>query len=270
MIKTVLTIAGSDSCGGAGVQTDIKIISMLGAYAVSAVTALTAQNTLGVHDIYEIPADFIGKQIDSLADDFEIAAVKTGMLVNSDVVNKVADRINYFGLDNLVVDPVFVSKNKRRLLSDEAVKSMITRLFPKAFLVTPNILEAEMLTRRKINNIGDMAAAARSLIKLGPKNILIKGGHLGNTGVSGRKAIDILYDGKSFERFEDDFLPTKGVHGTGCIYSAAITTELAKGNDLVGAIRKSKRFISKVIAESVCLGKGYALINYCNYLNSYN
>jgi hydroxymethylpyrimidine/phosphomethylpyrimidine kinase len=161
-----------------------------------------------------------------------------------------------------VVDPVLVSKNKKKLLSDKAVKSMITRLFPKAILVTPNIPEAEILTRRKINNIGDMEAAARSLIKLGPKNVLIKGGHLGNTGISGKRAIDILYDGKSFKRFEDALLPTRGVHGTGCIYSAAITTELAKGNDLAGAIRKSKEFISKVIAESVRLGKGYALMNY--------
>lgn len=262
MIKTVLTIAGSDSCSGAGVQADIKTISLLGAYGVCAVTALTAQNTLGVHHIYETPADFIGKQIDSLADDFEIVAVKTGMLVNSDIINEVADKIKYFGFDLLVVDPVFVSKNKKKLLSDEAVKTIVTQLFPIAFLVTPNILEAEILTRRRISNVGDMKAAARAIKRFGPKNVLIKGGHLGSSIKTRKKAIDILYDGKYFEIFENDFLLTKGVHGTGCIHSAAITTELGKGNDLVSAVRKAKRFISRAIDESVHLGKGYALVNF--------
>lgn len=257
-----MTIAGSDSCCGAGVQADIKTISLLGAYGVCVITALTAQNTKGVHHVCETSPDFIGKQIDSLAGDFEIAAVKTGMLVNSNIVNKVANKIKCFGLDLLVVDPVLVSKNKKKLLSDEAVKSMVTRLFPKACLITPNIPEAEILTRRRINNIGDMQAAARVLMKSGTKSVLIKGGHLGNSKSWGKKAIDIFYDGKSFKQFESNFNVNKEVHGTGCIYSAAITTELAKGENMVNAIHNAKNFISKTIEESVCLGEGSALAKF--------
>ncbi|MGR3317335.1 MAG: bifunctional hydroxymethylpyrimidine kinase/phosphomethylpyrimidine kinase [Candidatus Anammoxibacter sp.] len=259
MMKTVMTIAGSDSCCGAGVQADIKTIASLDAYGVCAITALTAQNTRGVHYVSETSSIFVGNQIDALACDFEIAAVKTGMLVNSDIVNEVANKINRFGFNLLVVDPVIVSKNKKKLLSDEAVESMVTQLFPKACLITPNIPEAEILTRRRINNIGDMQAAARALMRSGTKSVLIKGGHLGRSTSCRKKAIDIFYDGKSFKQFESDFNINKEVHGTGCIYSAAITTELAKGESIVKAIHNAKSFISRIIEESVYLGEGYAL-----------
>lgn len=262
MTKTVLSIAGSDSCSGAGVQADIKTISSLGAYGVCAVTALTAQNSLGVDHIFETPADFVGKQIDSLANDFAISAVKTGMLVNSGIVKEVAKRIKHFGFNNVVIDPVIVSKNRKRLLSDEAVKAIVVLLFPNAFLVTPNIIEAEIITKRRIRNLGDMKAAARALLQLGPKNVLIKGGHCSVFHGSQKKAVDILYNGSSFKQFANEFLDTKGVRGTGCIFSAAITTELAKGNDVIIAISRAKKFISDAIKGSVHLGKGYALVNF--------
>ena len=261
MTKTVLSIAGSDSCSGAGVQADIKTILSLGAYGVCAITALTAQNSLGVDHIFETPADFVGKQIDSLANDFTISAVKTGMLVNSGIVKEVANRIKHFGFKNVVIDPIIVSKNRKKLLSDEAVKSIVSLLLPNAFLVTPNIMEAEIITRRKIRNLGDMKSAARTLLRLGPKNVLIKGGHCRISHGSQKKAVDILYNGSSFIHFENEFLNTKGMRGTGCIFSAAITTELAKGNDVKVAISRAKKFISDTIKASLHLGKGYALAN---------
>lgn len=263
MIKTVLTIAGSDSCCGAGIQIDLKIISFFNAYGICAITALTAQNTQGVQHVFKIPADFVGKQIDSVSKDIEIDAVKTGMLVDSEIVNIVANKIRHLVVNKLVVDPVIVSKNGSRLLADDAVKSVISGLIPIALLVTPNIPEAEILAGNRISNIGDVKTAAKTIKNLGAKNVLIKGGHLGScqgTG-SGKKAVDVLFDGRSFEYFESEFIDTKGVHGTGCAFSAAITAELAKGNSLINAVRIAKEFISKAIGKSMNLGEGYALIN---------
>jgi len=261
MIKTVLTIAGSDSCCGAGVQADIKAINASGAYGVCAITALTAQNSQGVDSVLEVGGGFVGCQIDSLANDFDIAAVKTGMLVNSDVVMNVVCRVERFGFDLLVVDPVIISKNGKQLLSDDGVKVLYKRLFPLAFLVTPNIPEAEMIVRGKINNLDDMKSAARTLIKLGPKNVLIKGGHLDSSIKSGGMAIDLLFDGSSFRIFKKRFLENKIVHGTGCVLSAVITAELAKGSDIVNAVHMAKEFIFNSMDSAVYLGKGAALIN---------
>lgn len=261
LVKTVLTIAGSDSCSGAGVQADLRTILAFGAYGVCAVTALTAQNTSGVHHVYNIPGEFVARQIDAAAEDFDVVAVKSGMLLNTDVVDAVAVRIKRFGFDRFVVDPVFVSKNGRSLLCGEAVKTAVTNLFPLSFLVTPNIPEAELIVGRGINNIGDMKAAASALKRLGPANVLIKGGHLAGHAGMRRKVVDILYDGKSFTSFEGDFLADKNVHGTGCVYSAAIAAELANGRDLAAAVGSAREFIGNGIADSLRLGKGaYAVM----------
>ena len=176
MNKTVLTIAGSDSCCGAGIQADLKTISQLGAYGLCVITAITAQNTKGVQFVNEISADFVRKQIDTLACDFRINAVKSGMLVDETIVNVVAERIKYYGIKYFVIDPVIISKNGRKLLTDRALKSIISELAPLAYLITPNIPEAELLTNRRISNFGDMKAAAISISKFGSRNVLIKGG----------------------------------------------------------------------------------------------
>jgi len=263
MTSIALTIAGSDSCCGAGIQADIKTISLLGAYGVCAITALTAQNSTGVHDVFEVSSRFVGSQIDALANDFDIKAVKSGMLYSAEVVDVVAERVKHYGFKNYVIDPVIASKNGNRLLSDDAIKIVINKLIKTAFLITPNIPEAEILSGRKIYNPGDIKSAAGAINKLGVKNVLIKGGHScrSSSSQTGRKAVDVLFDGRSFEYFEDDFIMKKSVHGTGCTYSAAITAGLAKGETLVEAISKAKVFISNAIKSSKSLGHGNDLIN---------
>lgn len=263
MLKSILTIAGSDPCCGAGIQADLKTILVLGGYGTSVITALTVQNTCGVQDIYKVPASRVAKQIDAVVADIDIAAVKIGMLLTSDIVKVVADKIIEHNLKNVVVDPIIFAKDGRRMLNEEAIKSIIRQLLPFTYLITPNIPEAETLTGMKINNLNDIKASAKAIKRSGTENVLIKGGHLNDCSTSSaakRKAIDILYDGKSFEYFEYKFIPTRGVHGTGCAYSAAIATKLAIGNPLVNAVQEAKRFVSEAIEKAINLGKGYALI----------
>lgn len=265
MLKSILTIAGSDPCCGAGIQADIKTILLLGGYGTSVITALTAQNTCGVQEIYKVPASSVAKQIDAVVTDIDIAAVKTGMLPTSDIVKVVADKIMEHNLKNVVVDPIIFAKNGSSLLSEEAIKSITSQLLPLTYLITPNIPEAEILTGMKINNLNDIKRAAKAVKKSGTENVLIKGGHLNDCLThkpTKRKVIDILYDGKSFEYFEYNFIPTRGVHGTGCAYSAAIATKLATGNSLVNAVQEAKKFISEAIEKAINLGKGYALIHH--------
>lgn len=261
MIKTVLTIAGSDSCCGAGIQADIKTISSLGGYGVSAITALTAQNSKGVQNVLGIPADFVGNQIDSLASDFDISAVKSGMLFDVSIVHVVAERMKYYGFKYFVVDPIIVSKNGRNLLTENAIKEVVSKLRQVAYLITPNIPEAEILAGGKISNLEDIKAAAIRINELGFANVLIKGGHAVADQSSNikRKAMDVLFDGERFEFFEHEFITDNIVHGTGCVFSAAITTELAKGNSLADSINNAKNFVSRSIANSINLGQGYGL-----------
>ncbi len=259
-VKTVLTIAGSDSCSGAGIQADLKTISVIGAYGVSAVTALTAQNSTGVQDILGTPAEFVGRQIDSLVDDFKIDAVKTGMLFNAGIVAEVADKVKKHGLNLLVVDPLIASKNGAHLLSKDAINCVVSKLIPAAFLVAPNIPEAEIITGRKITNLNSMRQAAIAIKKLGAKNVLIKGGHLENCRKAGKPMVDVLRSGSSFDYFESEYID-KSARGTGCVYTAAITTELAKGTDLFNAVKTAKKFISNAINGSISLGKGHTLIH---------
>ncbi len=257
-MRKVLTIAGSDSCCGAGAQADLKTISALGAYGTCAITAVTAQNTLGVSSVFEIPAASVGQQIDAVIADIGADALKTGMLTNEEVVEIVSDKVRRHKLKNLVVDPIIMSHSGERLLSSNGVKKLISTLIPLSCLVTPNTPEAEIMADMKIKSLSDMKDAAKSIHEQGAKNVLIKGGHITNDG----EATDILYDGKSFEYFEEKRIKTENVHGTGCIYSAAITTELAKRNDLITSITTAKKFVTEIIKNSLTLGKGYNLASF--------
>ncbi len=265
----VLTIAGSDSCCGAGVQADLKVISLLGAYGTCAITAITAQNTLGVRSVFDVPASFVGKQIDSVVSDIGVDTLKTGMLVNSEIVEIVCDMINKYKIKNLVVDPVIKSHKGESLLSLDGIKSLGLKLMPLSCLITPNIPETEILTGHKIKNLSDIKNAARVLCELGAKCVLIKGGHVIGGEINKEDSskggiVDVFYDGNSFQYFCEERIKTENVHGTGCMYSAAIVTELAKGSDIVSAIKTAKKFITSVIRESSMLGKGYRLANFIN------
>ncbi|GAX59711.1 phosphomethylpyrimidine kinase [Candidatus Scalindua japonica] len=261
----VLTIAGSDSCCGAGVQADLKVISALGAYGTCTITALTAQNSLGVSSVFDVPASFISQQIDAVISDIGTDALKTGMLVSEEVVEIVCDKFKKYSLKNLVVDPVITSHTGKRLLTGEGVRKLVTELIPLSCLVTPNIPEAEIMTERKIKNFSDIKEAAAVLYEQGASNVLIKGGHVINNGNEddiNEEIIDLFYDGNEFQCFREKRINMSNVHGTGCMYSAAIATELAKGNEMIGSITTAKKFITKVIKESSMPGKGSRLADF--------
>jgi len=249
-LHVVLTIAGSDPSGGAGIQADLKTIAALGGYGMSVITALTAQNTLGVEGIFEVPVDFIERQFDALARDIPIDAAKTGMLVSPAIVRAVAGRIREHRIESLLVDPVMISKNGTALLDEEARKVLVAELLPLAFIVTPNIPEAEFLAGEGIASIGDMKRAAKKMHGLGPRNVLVKGGHLGG------EAVDVLYDGVQFRDFVSERIETRNTHGTGCTYGAAIATGVARGLDVPEAVEQAKRYMVTAIRFSLSLGAG--------------
>lgn len=255
-LKRILTIAGSDSGGGAGIQADLKTITVLGGFGMSVITALTAQNTLGVQGIYDIPENFVEKQFDSVATDIGIDAAKTGMLANSRIIKVIAEKIRECKIDILVVDPVMVAKGGAPLIEDEAKQSLIEELLPLAFVITPNIPEAEVLSKIKISSVDDMKKSAKIIHGLGAKNVVVKGGHLRGD------AVDILYDGKKFHEFVSERIDTKNTHGTGCTYSAAIATFLAKEKSVLESVRMAKEYITDALRFSLCLGKGHGPTNH--------
>ncbi|MCK9229753.1 MAG: bifunctional hydroxymethylpyrimidine kinase/phosphomethylpyrimidine kinase [Syntrophales bacterium] len=255
-IARVLTIAGSDSGGGAGIQADIKTITALGGFGMSVITALTAQNTLGVQGIYEIPLDFVEQQFDAVASDIGVDAAKTGMLANADVVCLVARKVSGYGITNLVVDPVMVAKGGARLIHDEAKGALIEALIPLARVVTPNIPEAEVLTGRAILTEADMGDAARAIAGLGARSVLVKGGHR-----KGR-ALDVLYEGGKLYEFSADRIETNNTHGTGCTLSAAIATGLGMGMNVHDAVTGAKEYITRAIRFSLSLGGGHGPVNH--------
>lgn len=263
----VLTIAGSDSCCGAGIQADLKTISSLGAYGICAVTAITAQNTLGVSSVFAVPSSVVGQQIESVVSDIGVDSVKTGMLVNAEIVEIVCDMVRKHNLKKLVVDPVIKSHKGQSLLSQDGIKMLRSALMPLSCLITPNIPEAEILSGRKIENLSDAEDAAKELCELGAECVLIKGGHImdhENNKIDDSKVdiVDLFFDGCSFYRYCKDRVKTENVHGTGCMYSAAIAAEMAKGNDIDSAIRAAGIFITTLIKESIMLGKGHRLADF--------
>jgi hydroxymethylpyrimidine/phosphomethylpyrimidine kinase len=254
-MKRILTIAASDSGGGAGIQADLKAITLLGGFGMSAVTALTAQNTKGIAKIHKVPVSFIASQIDAVFSDIGVDAVKTGMLVDSPVVEMVSRKLRSRQGVRVVVDPVMLAKSKVPLLSKDAYPSLKKALIPLAFLVTPNLDEASILTGKRVEKGVQMKEAARRIHQMGAQNVLVKGGHLKG------KPIDILYDGNDFYEFEAERITTSNTHGTGCTFSAALATEIGKGIPLVEAVKNAKDFITTAIRFSLDLGKGVGPLN---------
>ncbi|WP_179088164.1 bifunctional hydroxymethylpyrimidine kinase/phosphomethylpyrimidine kinase [Paenibacillus odorifer] len=263
IISKALTIAGSDSGGGAGIQADLKTFQELSVYGMSVLTAVTAQNTLGVQGVYPVTLDAIIQQLDSIGLDLQPDAVKTGMLFNSDIIRIVADKIKYYGWSNLVIDPVMVAKGGSTLLLQEAVQSLISHLLPLALVTTPNIPEAEMITKMTISTIEERKKAAKIIHGMGSKYVVLKGGH----DTSTTAVTDLLYDGQEYTLLESSRIQTRHTHGTGCTYSAAVTAELAKGKSVAEAIQTAKAFIQAAIEDELGIGAGHGPTNHFAYQN---
>jgi hydroxymethylpyrimidine/phosphomethylpyrimidine kinase len=259
-IPRALTIAGSDSGGGAGIQADLKTFSALGVYGMSAITALTAQNTVGVQSIVELDPAFVSSQIHSVLSDMGADAVKTGMLANADIILQVARDIRHFDLRNVVVDPVMVAKSGDRLLREEAIQAMLQELFPLAEIVTPNLHEASTLTDLEINDPDGMKEAARRLHAFGPRHVVVKGGHLAGS------PMDLLYDGREFFTFENVRHDTPHTHGTGCTFASAIAAQLARGSALPDAVRAAKTYVTEAIRHGLAIGHGKGPTNHFYFL----
>ena len=255
-IARVLTIAGSDSGGGAGIQADLKTVAALGGYGMTVVTALTAQNTLGVQGVFEIPVEFIEKQFDSVATDIGIDAAKTGMLSSSEIIRSVSRKIRRYRVRKLVVDPVMVAKGGSPLLREEARDTLLRELIPMAMVVTPNIPEAEVLTGMRIATQDDMKKAAVRIHKLGAGNVVVKGGHLEGD------AVDLLFDGKRFHEFAVKRIDTKHTHGTGCTFASAVATGLARGAGVLEAVQRAKDYVTEAIRFGLAIGGGQGPTNH--------
>ncbi|HTP64281.1 MAG TPA: bifunctional hydroxymethylpyrimidine kinase/phosphomethylpyrimidine kinase [Geobacteraceae bacterium] len=253
----VLTIAGSDSGGGAGIQGDLKTITLLGSYGASVITALTAQNTRGVSEIHAPPPSFVADQLEAVLSDIQFDVVKTGMLCSPEIVTLVADRLDRYRGKIIVVDPVMIAKGGASLLARDALAVLRERLVPLSYLLTPNIPEAEKLTGLTIVNEEGMEEAARALCRMGARNVLIKGGHLPD-GV----ALDILFDGSGFTRFQAPRILTKHSHGTGCTLASAVAAFLAQGEPLPRAVARAKEFVTLAIKLAQPLGKGRGPVNH--------
>jgi hydroxymethylpyrimidine/phosphomethylpyrimidine kinase len=255
-IPKALTIAGSDSGAGAGIQADLKTFAALGVYGTTALTAVTAQNTREVLAIAEVPEDVVALQIDAVLEDIGADAVKTGMLSSPSIIETVADRLEAWGIDRLVVDPVMVAKSGDRLLQLDAIESLVNRLLPLALIVTPNIPEAEVLFGRSIETEEDAKLAAAQISKFGPRYVVLKGGH--RTG----PPVDMVFDGELFIELTTERVETANTHGTGCTFSAAITAYLARGLDPIEAIREAKIFTTNALRASYRIGEGHSPVNH--------
>lgn len=251
-----LTIAGTDSGGGAGIQADLKTFAALGVYGSSVVTAVTAQNTLEVAAIAEVPEEVVIAQIDSVVLDIGAHAVKTGMLSSTPIIHNVADRLEAWGIPHLVVDPVMVSKGGVALLQPDAVDALKKDLLPFATVVTPNIPEAEQLSGRRIASPAHAQEAAKAIAALGPKTVIIKGGHLPGSPT------DLVYHEGIFTPFEGTRIDTQNTHGTGCTFSAAITAFLALGFPTLESIRLAKSYIQNALEQSYAIGEGHSPVNH--------
>ncbi|HBA89834.1 MAG TPA: phosphomethylpyrimidine kinase [Geobacter sp.] len=253
----VLTVAGSDSGGGAGIQADLKTITLLGSYGASAITALTAQNTRGISAMHPVPPAFLAEQIDAVLSDIPIDVVKIGMLSSPEITDTLADKLADYGTRIVVLDPVLNAKGGATLLEDEALAVLKKRLIPLSYLLTPNIPEAEILTGVTITDGAGMELAARALHLMGAKNVLVKGGHMSDGVVT-----DILFDGSGFTRYSAPRVLTRNTHGTGCTLASAIATFLAQGEPLPGAIMRAKLFVTRAIKFAHPMGKGHGPVNH--------
>lgn len=256
-MKKVLTIAGSDCSGGAGIQADIKTITVHKMYAMSAITALTAQNTTGVYGIFESTPEFVGEQLDCIFQDIRPDAVKIGMVSNVDIIEVIAQKLLQYKAENIVVDPVMVSTSGGKLLSDNAIDALKTHLFSIAAVITPNIPEAEVLTGFSIKSKEDMQKAAEKISKVTCGSVLVKGGHLEYC------ADDLLYNKANAYWFEAPKIENPNTHGTGCTLSSAIACNLALGLNIVESIKNAKEYITGALKANLKLGKGRGPLNHC-------
>lgn len=255
-MKKVLTIAGSDSSGGAGIQADLKTFSAHGVFGMSVITAVTAQNTQEILAVQDISTDIIGKQIDAIFEDVEVDAVKIGMVSQIDSIRIIAEKLRRYKARNIVLDSVMVSKSGYWLLKPEAMETLIMELLPLATVVTPNIPEAEKITNTKIDTLNDMEEAARAIYGMGAENVLMKGGHLAGDST------DILFNGNDAIYLNAERIETKNTHGTGCTLSSAIASNLALGLSVREAVEKAKKYITMAIKHSLTIGKGAGPTNH--------
>jgi hydroxymethylpyrimidine kinase/phosphomethylpyrimidine kinase len=253
-LPVALTIAGSDSGGGAGIQADLKTFAALGVHGTSAITAITAQNTTGVTDILELPVELVRHQIAAVVDDIGVQAAKTGMLSSAAIIAVVAEAVREYGLSLLVVDPVMVAKGGAKLLRDDAVDALREQLLPLAAVVTPNLPEAEVLLGRSVASVDERKQAARDLVAMGARAAVVKGGHAGD-------ATDVYFDGSQMIELRALRIDTANTHGSGCVFSAAIAAWLARGADPLRAASEARSFITQAIANSLEIGRGHGPVN---------
>lgn len=256
-MRVVLTIAGSDSSAGAGIQADLKTFAALGVYGTSAITAVTAQNTLGVSSVFVLPADLVAAQIEAVAGDIEVHATKTGMLANAAIVEVVAAAIEELELPNLVVDPVMVAKSGDRLLDDDGIQMMRLELLPLARVVTPNIPEAEVLAGIRISSPDSARDAARRIRDFGTAAVIIKGGHGG-----GHEIVDLLFDGVQFREYRTERILTRHTHGTGCTFASAVAAALASGSELPDATERAQAFVAGALRSGLAIGRGHGPLDH--------
>lgn len=256
-LPVALTIAGSDSGGGAGIQADLKTFHAFGVFGTSAITAITAQNTRGVRAVHAVPGAIVREQVNAVATDFDVRATKTGMLATRELVELVANAIEEERLTNYVLDPVMVATSGDRLLEDDAVHAIISRLLPLSTIVTPNLDEAGILTGMVVNDVDSMKEAAQILVQRGAASALIKGGHLQRARLT-----DVFYNGEEFLMFERTRIVTHNTHGTGCTLSAGIAAGLAHGHSLVEAVEAALEFVHNAIATAPGLGQGHGPLNH--------
>ncbi|MBY6024281.1 bifunctional hydroxymethylpyrimidine kinase/phosphomethylpyrimidine kinase [Priestia aryabhattai] len=260
-VAKALTIAGSDSGGGAGIQADLKTFQERKVFGMSAITAVTAQNTLGVQGVYPLTEEAIAKQIDSVVTDLRPDAIKTGMLFSSDIIRIVADKLHKYELKNVVVDPVMIAKGGQSLLQQEAIVALNDVLLPLSEVVTPNIPEAEIMTGYEITTMEQRREAAKNLHSLGVKNVVIKGGH----DQSQEEMIDLVYDGQFFHEIVHKRVDTKHTHGTGCTFAACVAAELAKGATILEAVQLASDFVHAAIKDTLEIGNGHGPTNHWAY-----
>ena len=255
-MRIALTIAGSDSGGGAGIQADLKTFAALGLFGTSVITAITAQNTIGVTAIHDVPLDIVAAQIDAVADDLRPAAVKIGMLSSPAIVVLVAERLRRHALGPVVLDPVMVAKSGDRLLQPEAVEALVRELLPLATVLTPNLPEAEALLGRPVATLAEQEQAARDIATMGPRAVVVKGGHAEGD------AVDVLYDGRQLRQYAAARIETRHTHGTGCTFSSAIAGYLALGLPVPEAVGEAKRYLTGAIAHAPRLGQGHGPVHH--------
>ncbi len=256
-MRTALTIAGSDSSGGAGIQADLKTFAALGVYGASAITAVTAQNTEGITAATALSADLVAAQIEAVAGDITIHATKTGMLATAAIVEAVAAAIEALELPLLVVDPVMVSKSGARLLDDDGVQALIAELLPRASVVTPNLPEAEVLSGKRIASLDDRREAARRIHGMGAGVVIVTGGH-----GAGEEIVDLLFDGRAFTEFRTPRIETRHTHGTGCTFASAVAAGLALGQPPAEAAAHAQRYVAGAIRHALAIGHGHGPLDH--------